>query len=415
MKVLHVSFSDREGGAAKAAYRIHQALLGAGITSRMIVNSQRLGDWTVSGVKSWLETNLNIARRKIARRLRRFLNSTNVVLHTPAWLNSRWPQKINNSDADIVHLHWTAAEMLSIADVKKIENPLIWTIHDMWLFCGAEHYTDDFRWREGYRTTNRPPYESGFDLNRWTWLRKQRMWNRPIQIVSPSDWLADAASSSALTKGWPVSTITHPIDLNEWQHVEQKVARDLLGLPRDLPLVLFGAVGGGKDPRKGLDLFVDALKHLRQESKNLNVVIFGELRPKESPGFGFPSHYFGIVQDSMTLRLLYSACDVFVLPSRLESLGLTLTESMSYGTPVVGFNNSGLPTIIEHRETGYLAKSFDTFDLATGINWVLSNGTQDLLRLAVRKAAEKHFDPIKVASDYITLYRGLINKEEERR
>jgi len=59
-------------------------------------------------------------------------------------------KKINSSDADIVHLHWVQGEMLSISDINKIKKPIIWSLHDMWGFCGAEHISWDNRWKEGY-------------------------------------------------------------------------------------------------------------------------------------------------------------------------------------------------------------------------------------------------------------------------
>ena len=102
--------------------------------------------------------------------------------------------------------------MLSIADIARITN-LVWTLHDMWAFCGAEHYTTDFRWRDGYCRDNRPPYERGFDLNRWTWLRKRKHWRhysyRWRQLL-----ISDCATNSLLMRDWPVSTIHYPIDTN---------------------------------------------------------------------------------------------------------------------------------------------------------------------------------------------------------
>ena len=50
-------------------------------------------------------------------------------------------KKINKSDADIIHLHWINAEMISVKQISKINKPIIWTFHDMWPFCGIEHYT----------------------------------------------------------------------------------------------------------------------------------------------------------------------------------------------------------------------------------------------------------------------------------
>ena len=66
-------------------------------------------------------------------------------------------------------MHWITAEMLSIKDIGNIKKPLIWTLHDMWAFSGAEHIAMDNRYIKGYKRNNRPDHESGFDLNKWTW------------------------------------------------------------------------------------------------------------------------------------------------------------------------------------------------------------------------------------------------------
>ena len=87
---------------------------------------------------------------------------------------SKWISRINNSDADIVHLHWVQGEMISIYDISKIKKPVVWTLHDMWAFCGAEHYTNNFRWRNGYKSQNKNFCYNRFDLNRWVWIRKKK-------------------------------------------------------------------------------------------------------------------------------------------------------------------------------------------------------------------------------------------------
>ena len=89
-----------------------------------------------------------------------FLKTKNPILHSPSFLSSSWVKKINSSDADIVNLHWVQHEMLSVSDISKIKKPLVWTLHDMWGFCGAEHISWDKRWLDGYNVDNRPNYES---------------------------------------------------------------------------------------------------------------------------------------------------------------------------------------------------------------------------------------------------------------
>ena len=410
MRVIHLSTADSNGGAARAAYRIHKALQGTGIQSEMVVNEASSGDWSVKGPAGKLGKASSRLRRYLASPFKALLHTENPVLHTPALVPSGWPGKLNATDADVVHLHGVHDEMISIADIGRIVKPVVWTLHDMWGFCGAEHYSEDDRWCEGYWPGNRPPHESGFDLNRWTWLRKRRHWRRPLSIVTPSRWLADCASSSMLMRDWPVTVVPNCLDTERWQPLPQFLARQLLGLPEEGPLLLFGAIGGSQDPRKGFDLLLEALAQLRDRQPGLQLVVFGELAPSEPPDLGFPVHYAGHLHDNLSLRALYSAADVFVLPSRQDNLPNTALEAQSCGTPVVAFRTGGLPDIVEHLRTGYLAQPNDPCDLAAGIAWVLD----DRLRLqtlgeAARSRAEQLWNPARVASLYLEVYRAALN------
>jgi glycosyltransferase involved in cell wall biosynthesis len=410
LKVIQLNHSDINGGAARAAYRIHHALLASsGIDSVMYVNSAIAGDWTVSGLNSKMEKAFAKVRPTLGGLANLTMKTGNPIIHSPALFRSNWPEKLNVSNADVVHMHWVAGEMLSIADIGRITKPLVWTLHDMWAFCGAEHYTEEFRWREGYMKHNRPAYESGFDLNRWVWERKRKHWLKPMQIVTPSCWLAQCVQESALMKGWPVTIIPNALDTDRWVPVEKQIARRLLNLPPDVPIVMFGALGGGRDPRKGYDLLQKSLKLLRGQIQGLELVVFGQLAPKELPVLGFPIHYTGHLHDDVTLQLLYSAIDVMVVPSRLEAFGQTASEAHACGTPVVAFNIGGLPDIIDHERTGYLAQPFDVEDLAKGIHWVLNDAERyKVLSHASRKKAVRCFDCSVVAEMYRVAYEQAI-------
>ena len=95
-----------------------------------------------------------------------------------------------------MNLHWIGGEMASVKDIGRIKKPVIWTLHDMWAFCGAEHYTLDKRWCDGYKKNNRLSNESGFDINRWTWKRKMKHWKNPFQIVAVSNWLVETRKNN---------------------------------------------------------------------------------------------------------------------------------------------------------------------------------------------------------------------------
>lgn len=416
MKVAQVSYYDIKGGAARAAYRVHHALRQNGTDSHMYVNQASAGDWTVHSRESkWdkmIGRLLGNDGDPLDGLIRSVLKTGNPILHSPAILPSGWSRRLNQLDADLLHLHWVNGEMLSLSGIGKLQKPVVWTLHDMWAFCGAEHYTEEFRWREGYRKGNRPSYEGGFDLNRWTWERKRKHWQRPMHIVTPSHWLAQCVRDSALMRDWPVSVIPNPIDTEHWQPLEKALARELLDLPKDVPLLLFGAIGGGQDPRKGFDLLRAALQHLCGEIPELQLVVFGQLRPKDPPDLGFPIHYTGHLHDDLSLRALYSAADVMAVPSRQEAFGQTASEAHACGTPVVAFDTGGLPDIVEHQRTGYLAKSFDTVDLAQGLSWVLSDREQHAtLGLAARERALGLWSYDRVAGQYQVVLQQAIEAQ----
>lgn len=377
----------------------------------MIVDIATAGDRTVQAPRAVIPQALVRIRPRLVTPLRALLRTGNPIMHSPALVPSFWSHRLNASDADVVHLHSVQGEMLSIGDIGRIRKPIVWTLHDMWAFCGAEHYSEDLRWREGYQRGNRPAYEQGFDLNRFVWKRKSRNWRRPMHIVCPSSWLADCVRSSALMHDWPVSVVPNTIDIERFQPIEQALARKLLGLPPDVPLLLFGALGGGLDPRKGFDLLLAALQNLRLSPnlRNMQLVVFGQGQPEHSPDLGFPIHYTGHLHDDLCLRVHYSAADLLVVPSRQDNLPNTGLEAHACGTPVVAFATGGLPDIVSHRQTGYLAEPFDPKDLAAGISWVLSDPQRkEHLCHAARDRARQLWNPSRVAGLYREIYGDVL-------
>ena len=412
LKVIHICHTDIVGGASRAAYRIHRCLLDADINSEMWVNKSVLDDFTIKSLRSNFGYLFQPLKNKFVSRLTSlFLKTKNPITHSPAVWNSDWVSKINASDADIVQLHWICNEMLSIRDISRIKKPIVWTLHDMWGFCGAEHYTEDNRWREGYAKNNRPSHEARFDLNRWTWKRKYKQWKDPMQIVCNSHWLADCAKDSLLMKKWPVEVVHYPLNTEVWKPFPKNIAREMFNLPKNVPLLLFGAEKGTFNHRKGFDLLLESLRILSNGSEidNLELVIFGQSAPEKSINLDYPVHYMGHLHDDLSLRILYSSADLKVVPSRLEAYGLTAAEAQACGVPVVAFNNSGLTDIVEHLVTGYLAKSFDITDLSEGIKWVLSEEMYEELGKNARKKIVEECCTKEVAKQYLKIYKKALS------
>ena len=435
MNILHVNASDIGGGAARAAYRIHRSLVDHGGThglqSQMRVINQLSDDPTVIGGQPAGQS--PIWRRlqpRLTQQARRGFRTGNPTLHSLAWPASGLSAELHDrhllGQADLVHLHWLGDSTLSIEEIGRLPMPLVWTLHDQWAFCGAEHYTSpplpgesassDERFAGGYTPVSRPAHEAGLDLNRRTWQRKRRAWRRPIHIVCPSHWLADCARRSALMGEWPITVIPCPIDLNVWAPCDQAQARALLGLPAARPLVLFGAMGGSADPRKGADLLLEALQRLRSQVagtplEQLELVVFGQSRPAQPTDLGFPIHYSGHLHDDLSLRLLYAAADVMVVPSCQEAFGQTASEAHACGTPVVAFATGGLVDIVDDRITGALAEPFDPGSMAAAIRWVLEDPQRRRqLGGAARQRAERLWDPARVAGLYAEAYGEALER-----
>ena len=213
-------------------------------------------------------------------------------------------------------------------------------------------------------------------------------------------------------RNWPLNIISYPIDTDFWKPVSKKIMREQLNLPKGVPLLLFGAFDSEKDQRKGYDLLLSTLEHLKAHSKfnDVELVVFGQNKPKLPTKHAIPIHYMGKIHDDESLRSIYNASDVILIPSRQDNLPNIAVEAQACGIPVISFNVGGLPDIIEHRKTGYIAKAFEIEDLANGILWFLSHPDKEHLNKDVREQAVLKFSQKKIAEEYLNIYKNLLRQ-----
>lgn len=401
------------GGAPRAANRLHRAFISKNIESSMRVNSKQSDDWRVSGSLGKIEQITSRLYPVIEKSISRLQHTSNPVLHSSSRMSCLTSRELNKHSAEVINLHWLGSGFLSIEELSKTRKPIVWTLHDMWAFCGAEHYApedENSRWKQGYTKLNRYREHMGLDIDRWAWRRKKRAWKSPFHIITPSKWLADCAENSDLMHDWPITVVPNPLNTEIFRPLPKQVAREILGLPMDGNLILFGAIGGGSDPRKGWDLLQGALSHLKNKFDNLNAVIFGQSEPQYPPQLGLPLHWMGHLYDDATLALLYSAVDVTVVPSRQENLPQSGTEAQACGCPVVAFDTTGLSDVVEHKVTGYLADAFSVEDLAEGIEWSLENKERhNQLSINARNRAVQLWSINIVVPQYLDVYQEAMN------
>ena len=411
MNIKILNHSDKSGGAARAAVRLHHALIYSQIQSEMIVSEKISDEHSIIGPETNFKKLTSIIRPKLSRFISKMQISSNIHHKSIQVFPSNYSDKLNSSNADIVNLHWVCNEMLSIRDIGRINKPLIWTLHDSWPFCGSEHHPDDIdnaRSVTGYHRNNRPPTTRGLDLDRWTWDRKVRHWERPINLVSPSKWLADLARKSHISAHWPISVIPNPVPTDIYKPIDQNYCRSLLNLPPDKKIIMFGAFG--ENANKGWNILLASLQMIAAERDDVICICVGRSEPKHPPSAGVPIKYYGHIYDDYTMAAAYNAADSVVIPSIIENFPQMATESVSCGKPVVGFDTTGVSEIIRGGEHGYLALPYCAKSLKLKIEESLN--IDDQYHIKARKCrlnalSEWSFE--KVSSSYVSLFYDILN------
>jgi glycosyltransferase involved in cell wall biosynthesis len=276
----------------------------------------------------------------------------------------------------------------------------------MWAFCGTEHIAGHEEWKSGYMLNARNALTLSRWIDRGIFKLKRRKWKN-FNIVVPSNWLKNCAEESLLFGQMRISTIPNALDLNLWRPKDKSVARDILGLPKNATLILFSAVNLC-DANKGYLLLIEALKKVDLEESTTLVLVGGGSIDKKNLQINVIQ--LGHLADDISLSLVYSAVDMVVVPSRIESFGQVAAEAHACGTPVVCFKTSGLIDIVDHMQTGYLATPYCTQDLAKGIEWVLSDQLQyEILCINARQKAEQHWSYQVVGKRYKKLCDQILN------
>jgi len=419
MRVALLSTYDERGGAARAALRLHRALPATGVESRMIVQRRFGHAPDVEGPRGGLAGGL----AGIAAEWRPRLESLPVrryprrgpELFSPAFLPNDVARRIARVAPDVLHLHWTGFGFVHPETLPRLGRPIVWTLHDSWPFTGGCHLpgTCD-RYRGSCGACPALGSTDEHDLSRRLFERKRRAWQGlPLRIVAPSRWIADAARSSALFRDQTIDVIPNGIDLTRFHPSDRAAARARLGIDQDVRVILFSALEGVADRNKGFDLLWGALRSPAfQASKHPWLLwVVGTDQPPRGLHLEFSFRFAGRVDDEAAFAMHLAAADLVALPSRQENQPNLAVEAMACGRPVVAFHVAGIPDVVIHRETGYLARPGDPQDLAAGLLWV--TGTEERTRALAthaRARAERLYDLRVAASRHRDLYAELLDR-----
>jgi len=427
LKVLTVNVSDSSGGAARAAYRIHRAVCNAGVEGQFLVKHKQLIDPQVIALQSFdSHQNLKAPFRWLQHKIKNKLQQ------------ARWrpyPQRedvfmsdlrgvslhgaLQKLDYDVLHLHWINLRFVDIRDLAKITKPIVWTLHDCWPFTGICHYFYDCtRYTDSCGCCPHLHSSDAKDLSYQAWKTKLSVFSQlNIQVVCPSNWLADAARSSSILGQFPVSVIPNPIDSDYFSPGSKTEACRYLNLDPSKSYILYGAMNAVNDKNKGFAEFKTSMQHFEASypTQNLEILVFGSADEANLELKHIPQRSLGMLNDEQLLAA-YRASAVMVVPSLSENLSNIIMESLSCGTPVVGFNIGGNSDMIVHQHNGYLARKLDTQDMAAGIHFCLHN---DELSVAARNKVLDCFNAKLVGQKYMSVYETSMTakadaKEDEK-
>lgn len=376
----------------------------------MLVQYKESNDKTVHGPESIPKRVSSHLRPKVNNIPVKRYRERDEELFSPAWLPNNLNRRIDELDPEIVHLHWINKGFVRIEALGNIDRPIVWTLHDMWSFTGGCHYTAGCeKYRETCGACPQLGSDEESDLSNRVWKRKSRAWNGiDLSIVTPSQWLAHRARESSLFKDRQICVIPYCLDTDSYRPRDRVKGRKLFDLPLETNIVLFGADYG--TPRKGMHHLESALKTLSDTDLKLDLelAVFGAYEADNTSEFGkFKTHYLGYL-DEIGIQMLFSTADVTVVPSVQDNHPNIVLESLACGTPCVAFDIGGMPDMIDHRESGYLATPFDTHDLAEGIRWTLEDRQPRTLGEAGRKTVESRYTEERISSRYHDLYEAIL-------
>jgi len=403
--------TELTGGTGTASLRLHSELAQQGIDSNLHhrFSSSSASHVIIDSRHRWWLWRL-WQGYVIARRWRQ-QNSQRGI-----FINSRWIYPSRLSDfgptPDVVNLHLVFRWLDLPTFLSSIPEglPVVWSLHDLHAATGGcvhphecQHFTNHCHDCPNLKKPR------NWDCSWHEFNLKDRLYHGlNLHIVGNSEWTTAKARRSALMRhARSFQTIQPGLNTEAFTSVEKSCARQALGLAAAQKFVVGFCCADFSDPNKGAALLLESLRELaRQTETTLLAVGSGKLPGTDRK---FEVVELGPIQSPQLQSIFYSACDVLVVPSRIESFGLTALEAMACGTPVVAFRTGGLAELVVHEETGLLA---DLAAGASGLIEALSWMSRHLIERrnmgnAARDRVEQEFTGSLMARRYAELYRSL--------
>jgi glycosyltransferase involved in cell wall biosynthesis len=424
IKILHIN-AYLTGGAAIACLRLHNSLIHIGLDSKILSFDNNIygieqlisySDNKEFGIFSSFFKKIKFKFFKQYHRFRMKMEIKNFEMFTGPKSIHRIENHPLVKEADIIHLHWITNFIDIPRFFRKItDKPIIWTLHDMNPFTGGCHYS-----KECLKYTKKcircPQLHSDIITRRSTrnfYIKLRSLKNnRGLHIVGVSEWIKKVSETSKILHNKKHYVIGNSIDTELYKPLDNKRIKLNFGIDENKKTILL-LTDSIKRINKGYDLFEKAIKD-NIDPQKYKIIIVGYLSHLNKLD-GYDVILFNYLKEVQKIRILYSLADVVILPSRYETFSQVTAEAMSCGKPVVAFDESGPSYLISHKVNGYLAKAYDTNDLADGIEWVLNDDNNyDDMSNSARKSIINNFSSDVIAEKYLKLYSEALHLDRNK-
>ncbi len=431
MRILHVNTTAHGGGAAQLAFDLMEGCNTAGHSAWLAVREKTLDDERLLAIRNeahrhqWARLCNRVVRplagNRLARACGRPWSTARVLLGHEDFdfpgshhLLEHAPDK-----PDVLHLHNLHGSYFDLRVLPWLSRqiPTVVTLHDAWLLSGhCSHSFDCERWRTGCGTcpdlTIYPSIRR--DATAYNWRRKQKIYSQSrLHIAAPCRWLMEKLNNSMLPAAVASTRIIHHgIDLSVFQPGDRAEARQDLGFPRDATILLFAAKGIRNSIAKDYPTMRKALEILSAQNpgKPLFFVALGEDGPPEEVGqakLQFVPH----LSDRRVVAKHYQAADIYVHASRAEVWGLSITEAMACGLPVVASDVGGIPDQVTDGQNGFLFPPGDSNQMAERIQRLINdNQLRSETGRRAYERAHREFGIQHMTQNYLDFYESALRQ-----
>lgn len=322
---------------------------------------------------------------------------------------------IKSKTPDIVHLHCPNSNSVNIPwllnSLKKRNIPLIVTNHAEFYYTGNCAYAlncEKFMYGCGkcdYQFDSHRKYWFDRTAYEWKCMKKAFENYAKIKLIAVSPWSLERIKISPITKNIDSKVIRNGINTNDVFYPRRNNLRKQLNIYEDKKVILHVTSGFSNE-----DISIKGGKYVIEIARSFPqylVIIAGSNLSKEMKSLPINIKFLGEIKNQDKLAEYYSMADLTLVTSRRETYGMVCAESLSCGTPIVGFMAGGtesiaLPQFSEFVEYGNIEALRQAIT-----SWI--DKKEQLTEQMRKKACVEYSDNI-MAEKYYEVYKELLNK-----